>query len=45
MPISNASSSANRILFDSDKAAAAAGYRPCAVCMPQEYTYWKAQQR
>lgn len=35
---------ANRILFDCDAAAGAAGYRPCAVCLPQEYTHWKAQR-
>ena len=31
--------------FFADKATAiAAGYRPCAVCMPDEYRAWKANR-
>ncbi|TAN13308.1 MAG: metal-binding protein [Burkholderiaceae bacterium] len=32
-------------VFSADEATAiAAGYRPCAVCMPQAYTTWKKSQ-
>ncbi len=34
---------AKRGVFFADEAGAiAAGYRPCAVCMPDEYRCWKA---
>jgi methylphosphotriester-DNA--protein-cysteine methyltransferase len=33
---------ANRVFFRDAKAACAAGFRPCAVCMPLEYRKWKA---
>jgi hypothetical protein len=33
---------ANRVFFASEKDARAAGYRPCAVCMPAEYARWKS---
>ena len=33
----------HRVFFLDEKTAAAAGYRPCAVCMPDEYKKWKAQ--
>jgi methylphosphotriester-DNA--protein-cysteine methyltransferase len=32
---------ANRVFFASESAALAAGYRPCAVCMPDAYRTWK----
>ncbi|HUQ11254.1 MAG TPA: Ada metal-binding domain-containing protein [Steroidobacteraceae bacterium] len=32
----------NRVFFRDAAAARAAGYRPCAVCMPKEYARWKA---
>ncbi|HYC82663.1 MAG TPA: Ada metal-binding domain-containing protein, partial [Solirubrobacterales bacterium] len=32
----------NRVFFRDEEAAVAAGYRPCAVCMPAEYAAWKA---
>lgn len=32
----------NRVFFLDGEAAVAAGYRPCAVCMPEEYRRWKA---
>jgi len=35
---------ANRVFFASEQAAVAAGYRPCAVCMPDAYRTWKATQ-
>ena len=31
----------NRVFF-LDEATAAAGYRPCATCMPSSYLAWKA---
>jgi hypothetical protein len=31
----------HRVFFADDATAAAAGYRPCAVCMPQAYEQWK----
>jgi len=33
-----------RVFFADEETAIAAGYRPCAVCMPKEYTLWKAKQ-
>ena len=35
---------ANRVFFKDEAEAVAAGYRPCAVCMPEEYKSWKARQ-
>jgi methylphosphotriester-DNA--protein-cysteine methyltransferase len=32
----------NRVFFRDAAAARAAGYRPCAVCMPVEYRVWKS---
>jgi methylphosphotriester-DNA--protein-cysteine methyltransferase len=32
----------NRVFFANERSAIAAGYRPCAVCMPAEYARWKA---
>jgi len=34
----------HRVFFADEKTAIAAGYRPCAKCMPEEYKKWKAQQ-
>lgn len=34
----------NRVFFLNQADARAAGYRPCAVCLPQDYARWKAQQ-
>lgn len=31
----------NRVFFLDEKTAVAAGYRPCAGCMPEEYRRWK----
>lgn len=33
---------AHRVFFLTEAHARAAGYRPCAVCMPDEYAHWKA---
>ena len=34
----------NRVFFASEEDAINAGYRPCAVCMPEEYKKWKNEQ-
>jgi metal binding Ada-like protein len=31
----------HRVFFADEATAIAAGYRPCAVCMPEEYRRWK----
>jgi hypothetical protein len=31
-----------RVFFADQKTALAAGYRPCAVCLPEQYAAWKA---
>jgi hypothetical protein len=31
-----------RVFFADDATAVAAGYRPCARCLPAEYAAWKA---
>lgn len=31
----------NRVFFENEEVAIAAGYRPCAICMPNEYKEWK----
>ena len=33
----------NRVFFADQQTAVAARYRPCAVCLPDERTQWKAQ--
>ena len=33
-----------RVFFATSEDARAAGYRPCAVCLPGAYTIWKTQQ-
>ncbi len=33
-----------RVFFRDEETAIAAGYRPCAVCMPDEYKRWKEAQ-
>jgi methylphosphotriester-DNA--protein-cysteine methyltransferase len=34
----------SRVFFRDRAAARAAGYRPCAVCLPDEYRAWKSSQ-
>jgi Metal binding domain of Ada len=34
----------NRVFFADELTAIAAGYRPCAVCLPGRYQAWKARQ-
>ncbi len=31
----------HRVFFKDEKTAVSAGYRPCARCMPNEYSNWK----
>lgn len=31
----------HRVFFPDESTAIAAGYRPCAVCLPREYAVWK----
>ncbi|MEI5908281.1 Ada metal-binding domain-containing protein [Bacillus spongiae] len=31
----------HRVFFANEETALAAGYRPCAVCMPSKYKEWK----
>lgn len=31
----------NRVFFKDEDTAIAAGYRPCAICMPEAYKKWK----
>ncbi|WP_187274213.1 Ada metal-binding domain-containing protein [Paenibacillus sp. N3.4] len=33
-----------RVFFENEEIAIAAGYRPCAVCLPKRYASWKAAQ-
>jgi hypothetical protein len=34
----------DRVFFADEASARAAGYRPCAVCLPARYAEWKAEQ-
>jgi methylphosphotriester-DNA--protein-cysteine methyltransferase len=34
----------NRVFFADEDTARAAGYRPCAHCMPEAYAAWKASR-
>ncbi len=34
----------HRVFFADEPTAIAAGYRPCAVCLPDEYRAWKTAQ-
>ncbi len=34
----------HRVFFADEATAIAAGYRPCAACLPERYTAWKAGQ-
>jgi len=35
---------AHRVFFANESDAIAAGYRPCAVCLPTAYAKWKARK-
>ena len=41
--ISNGGYVTHRVFFADEPTAVAAGYRPCAVCMPEAYHIWKAR--
>ena len=34
----------HRVFFADEQTAIAAGYRPCARCMPEQYKAWKSNQ-
>lgn len=34
----------HRVFFADERTAIAAGYRPCARCLPERYAIWKAAQ-
>jgi hypothetical protein len=34
----------NRVFFADEQTAIAAGYRPCATCLPEKYARWKARK-
>ena len=34
----------NRVFFPDEQTAIEAGYRPCAVCMPEKYAIWKRNE-
>jgi methylphosphotriester-DNA--protein-cysteine methyltransferase len=34
----------NRVFFADEPTAIAAGYRPCAVCLPEAYKAWRASR-
>ncbi|MFJ9690583.1 Ada metal-binding domain-containing protein [Kitasatospora sp. NPDC101183] len=34
----------HRVFFPDEATATAAGYRPCAVCLPEKYRQWKARR-
>jgi hypothetical protein len=34
----------HRVFFLDEDSAVSAGYRPCSVCMPEQYALWKAKQ-
>ncbi|AMO99055.1 metal binding domain of Ada family protein [Collimonas arenae] len=36
---------ANRVFFLNEEDARSAGYRPCAVCLPEAYVRWKATNK
>jgi methylphosphotriester-DNA--protein-cysteine methyltransferase len=33
-----------RVFFADEQTAIAAGYRPCAVCLPERYAEWKSRR-
>lgn len=33
---------AHRVFFADETTALAAGYRPCAVCLPEHYAHWRS---
>jgi methylphosphotriester-DNA--protein-cysteine methyltransferase len=41
--LANGGYAAHRVFFADDATAVAAGYRPCARCLPDEYRTWKTR--
>ncbi|MGH2942589.1 MAG: Ada metal-binding domain-containing protein [Solirubrobacteraceae bacterium] len=35
----------SRVFFADERTAVAAGYRPCAICMPEQHARWKVASR
>lgn len=35
----------HRVFFANEPTAIAAGYRPCAMCMPEQYATWKSTKK
>ncbi len=35
---------ADRVFFADEASAIAAGYRPCAACLPTQYRVWRARE-
>jgi hypothetical protein len=35
----------HRVFFADERTAISAGYRPCAVCLPETYRLWKAKRQ
>ncbi|WP_330254716.1 metal-binding protein [Nocardia sp. NBC_00565] len=35
----------DRVFFADEQTAIAVGYRPCAVCLPEQYAAWTAHSR
>ena len=35
----------HRVFFADERTAIAAGYRPCAACLPEKHARWKARRR
>ncbi|WP_242454055.1 Ada metal-binding domain-containing protein [Bailinhaonella thermotolerans] len=35
----------DRVFFADEETAIAAGYRPCAICLPARYARWSASRR
>jgi methylphosphotriester-DNA--protein-cysteine methyltransferase len=41
--LANGGYAAHRVFFADEAGAVAAGYRPCARCLPDEYRAWKTR--
>lgn len=35
----------HRVFFADEQTAISAGFRPCAVCLPEKYARWKKEQK
>ncbi|MBP0726633.1 metal-binding protein [Bacillus sp. RG28] len=35
----------HRVFFKDEQTAILAGYRPCAICLPEKYAEWKSRQK